>query len=258
MPYVASGRSQLYYEVYGEGPPVILAHGVGGNHASWFNQVPTLSRRYQTIVIDHRAFGNAEDVEGVGRSAYVDDLARLLDALQLERAFLVGQSMGGGTCAAFTCRWPERVKGLVHADSLAGVRLPSPYDERLRKVNTETFGLSQAERVLGPVIRERDPEHTFLYLQIASFNSVTLKTVKGQPEPWTPADLAVTGVPVMFVVGEDDIICPPDLVRAMHEMTPGSRLEVIPGAGHSAYFEAHQDFNRRVLDFLDSVCARAA
>jgi 3-oxoadipate enol-lactonase len=251
MPYVAAGRSQLYYEVHGEGPPVVLAHGVGGNHASWFNQVPTLSKRYRTIVIDHRAFGNSDDVEGIGRSAYVDDLALLLDELNLSRVFLVGQSMGGGTCAAFTCRWPERVRALVHADSLAGAVLPPPFDDQLAKVNAETWGLTQAERVLGPVIRERSPEQTFLYLQIASFNSVGLKTVKGEATQWTPAELAASGVPVMFVVGEHDVIFPPPLIRALHEAVPGSRLEMIPVAGHSAYFEAHEAFNAVLLDFLD-------
>ena len=251
MPYVAAGRSQLYYEVHGDGPPVVLAHGVGGNHASWFNQVPTLSKRYQTIVIDQRVFGNSTDVEGVGRSAFVDDLALLLDDLQLSRVFLVGQSMGGGTCAAFTCPWPERVRALVHIDSLAAVGLPEPFGEQLAKVNADTWGLSQVERVLGPDIRQRSPEQTFLYLQIASFNSVALKTVKGEAVKWTPAELAASGVPVMFIVGEQDIICPPALVRALHEAVPGSRFEMIPVAGHSAYFEAHEAFNAVLLDFLD-------
>jgi len=250
MPYVAAGQSQLYYEVHGEGPAVVLAHGIGGNHASWFNQVPTLSKHYQTIVIDQRAFGNSSDVEGVGRSAFVDDLKLLLDELNLSRVFLVGQSMGGGTCAAFTCRHPERVRALVHADSLAGVVLPPPYGEQLAKVNAETRDLSQAERVLGPEIRERSPEQTFLYLQIASFNSVALKTVKGEAVKWTPAELAASSVPVLFVVGERDIICPPPLVRAMHAAVPGSRFEIIPVAGHSAYFEAHEAFNAELLDFL--------
>lgn len=256
MPYVASGRTRLYYEVHGEGPPVVLAHGVGGNHASWFNQVPRFSARYRTIVFDHRAFGNSDDIEGLGRAAFVDDLAQLLDALEIGRAFLVGQSMGGGTCAAFACRHPGRVLGLAHADSLAAVKLPAPYDEQLRRVNASTYNLSQAERVLGPRIRANDPEQSFLYLQIASFNSVTLKTVKGEPVAWTPAELAASGAPVMYLVGEDDVICPPDLVRAMHGMTPGSRLEVIPGAGHSAYFEEPEAFNDRVLAFLDDLCAR--
>ena len=57
MPYINSGKSKLYYEEYGEGPPLIMVHGVGGNHASWFRQVPTFSKHYRTIVFDQRAFG---------------------------------------------------------------------------------------------------------------------------------------------------------------------------------------------------------
>jgi pimeloyl-ACP methyl ester carboxylesterase len=257
MPYAAAGASRLYYEAWGEGPPLVLAHGVGGNHASWFNQVPTFSKRYRTIVVDHRAFGNSTDEEGQGRSAYVEDLARVLDEVGVERAFLVGQSMGGGACAAFACRFPERVMGLVHADSLAGVTLPAPHGEALERVNASTWNLSQAERVLGPVIRAEDPERTFLYLQIASFNSVSLKTVKGRPEPWSPAGLAAAKVPVLFVVGEHDVICPPDLIRVLHEAVPGSRMAVIPAAGHSAYFEAHAAFNACVLDYLAGLLAGA-
>jgi pimeloyl-ACP methyl ester carboxylesterase len=258
MPYFTSGASRLYYDDVGEGPAVILAHGVGGNHASWFNQVPTLSRSYRTIAIDHRAFGNSEDVEGIGASGYVEDLARLYDHLGLERAALVAQSMGGGTCAGFTCRWPERVSGLLHADSLAGVSLSPDFDAQLQALNAANDGLSQAERVLGPVIRAADPERTYLYLQIASFNSVTRKTLKGRQRQWTPQDLAATGRPVLFVAGEHDVLCPPRLLRLVHEAVPGSRFEVIAGAGHSAYFEAPEAFNPLLLDFLASVCAPAA
>jgi pimeloyl-ACP methyl ester carboxylesterase len=258
MPYFTSGQSQLYYEDIGEGPAVILAHGVGGNHASWFSQVPTLAKRHRVIAIDHRAFGNSEDVEGIGASAYVDDLARLFDALGLESAFLVAQSMGGGACANFTCRSPERVQGLLHADSLAGCDLPQPWADEVKALNAANDGLSQAERVLGPVIRATDPERTFLYLQIASFNSVTRKTLKGQMPRWSPEELAATKVPVLFVVGEHDVLCPPRLLRIAHELVPGSRFEVIGGAGHSAYFEASEAFNRLLLAWLDSFAVASA
>jgi 3-oxoadipate enol-lactonase len=258
MPYFTSGQSRLFYDDIGEGPAVVLAHGVGGNHASWFNQVPTLSKRYRTLAIDHRAFGNSEDVEGIGASAYVDDLARLFDELKLERAFLVAQSMGGGTCAGFTCRFPERVTALVHADSLAAVELPPPHADALRALNAANDGLSQVARVLGPVIQATDPERTFLYLQIASFNSVTRKTLKGQTPKWTPAALAATRTPVMFVAGEHDVLCPPRMVRVLHELVPGSRFEIIEGAGHSAYFEAPDAFNQLLLGYLDSFASTQA
>jgi|KBSMisStandDraft_5_1062788.scaffolds.fasta_scaffold05453_1 pimeloyl-ACP methyl ester carboxylesterase len=255
MPYVTSGHSKLYYERCGEGAPVVLAHGVGGNHASWFNQVPSFAQHYTTITIDHRAFGNSEDVEGIGQAGYLDDLLRLLDALQLETVSLIGQSMGGATCAAFACRYPGRVRALVHADSLAGVTLSEPHATTLASTNARTRELSQLERVLGPGICREDPEHAFLYLQIASFNSVTLKSVKGRAPLWSPRELAHTGIPVLFVAGEQDVICPPALIAVMHRDVPGSRLQVIPGAGHSAYFEAPRAFNQHVLKFLAEVHA---
>jgi len=255
MPTFMSGQSRLFYEDIGEGPAVILAHGVGGNHASWFNQVPTFSKRYRTIVFDHRAFGKSEDVEGIGASAFVDDLARLFDVLGLDKAFLVAQSMGGGACTGYTCRHPERIAGLVLADTLVGIQLQEPHASQLAALNAANDGLSQAERVLGPVVRRTDPERTFLYLQIAGFNSVTRATLKGQLPKWSPEALARTKVPVMFVVGEDDVLCPPALVRAAHEAVPGSRFEVIPGSGHSAYFETPKAFNEIVLGFIDSLAA---
>jgi 3-oxoadipate enol-lactonase len=253
MPYVISGHSNLYYERHGEGPALVLAHGVGGNHASWFNQVPSFAQHYTTITFDHRAFGNSEDVEGVGQAGYLDDMQRLLDELKLETASLIGQSMGGATCAAFACRYPKRVRALVHADSLAGVRLPEPHATLLASTNARTRDLSQLERVLGPEIRRRSPEQALLYLQLASFNAVTLKTVKGRAPSWSPDELAESGVPVLFVVGEQDIICPPALVTVLHVGVPGSELQVIPGAGHSAYFEAPALFNEHVLKFLARV-----
>ena len=250
MPHVTSGRSKLYYEDYGSGPAVMLAHGVGGNHASWFNQVPTFSKSCRVITIDHRAFGNSDDVEEQGRSAYVDDLAAMLDHLEIDRVTLVGQSMGGGAVAAFTCRFPDRVRALVHCDSLAGVKLEEPHASAYAQIAKQTYDLSQAERVLGRTTLANDAERTLLYLQIASFNSVSLKTVKGTPASWTPKELAATGVPVLFVVGEEDVICPPMFVRVMHEGVTGSKYAEIKRAGHSAYFEQPVDFNRVVLDFV--------
>jgi pimeloyl-ACP methyl ester carboxylesterase len=160
--------------------------------------------------------------------------------------------MGGGTCAAFTCRYPDRVIALAVCDSLAAIRLPEPYATQLTDLNAATRDFSQAQRVLGKTTLASDPERTLLYLQIASFNSVTLKTVKGSPVPWTPSELGKTGVPVLYIVGEEDVICSPSLVRASHELTPGSAYAELKSAGHSAYFETPAAFNDVLLEFLSA------
>jgi pimeloyl-ACP methyl ester carboxylesterase len=128
--------------------------------------------------------------------------------------------------------------------------LDEPHATEYRKLSERTYHLSQAERVLGATTLANDPERTLLYLQIASFNSVSLKTVKGTPAPWTPHELATAGVPVLFVVGEEDVICPPNFVRAMHQQVPGSKFIEIRQSGHSAYFERPDEFNRVVLEYL--------
>lgn len=90
------GNFDFYFETHGEGPAVVFAHGAGGTHMSWWQQVPVLSPHYKCITIDHRTFGYSRDpVGGPGRHAFVQDLKGLLDQLGIQKVSLVGQSMGG-------------------------------------------------------------------------------------------------------------------------------------------------------------------
>jgi 3-oxoadipate enol-lactonase len=253
MGTIPAGKSEFYYELVGEGPTVIFAHGVGGNHASWFGQLRDFSAHYQVVNFDQRGFGNSSDVEQAGRTEMANDLGRVMDALKLEEAILVAQSMGGGACIGFTCRHARRVRALVLADTLVGLTLPPELEREMEKVRAATAGLTQIERVIGRQTRERDPDLAILYAQIASFNRVNLRSIKGEFESFTVKQLAEMQVPILFVVGEDDILAPPHLVRAVHELIPASKFHLISGAGHSAHFEQPAAFNAAVLDFLRNV-----
>src|SRR5947208_4909651 len=121
MPKAQINGIDLYYEVHGQGPAVIFAHGAGGNHLSWWQQVPVLARQYRCISFDHRGLGQSLDApHGPGSQAFVQDLKGLLDHLEIERAALVAQSMGGRTCLGFTLAYTERVSALVMADTTGG------------------------------------------------------------------------------------------------------------------------------------------
>jgi pimeloyl-ACP methyl ester carboxylesterase len=246
------GNFDLYYEVHGEGSPVVFAHGVGGNHAGWFHQLPAFSGRHKAILFDHRGFGNSRDAaDGPGRARFVDDLVALFDHLGLEQAAIVAQSMGGGTCAHFTWKHPKRVKALVLADTLVGLTLPDAIRQRVAAVEKAMDGRTQLERVLGETFRQRDRAGTALYAAIASFNTVNRKTLTGSLGAGpTPEDLAATGVPIHFLVGQEDVLYPPDIVRDVHKLVKGSRYAELPQAGHSAYFESPAAFNESVLTFL--------
>ena len=90
----------MYYEVHGEGTPVVFAHGSGGNHISWWQQIPYFSQFYKCVIFDHGTFGRTPD-EAVpkGRTAFADDLEGLLDHLAIDKAAIVAHSMGGRTAA---------------------------------------------------------------------------------------------------------------------------------------------------------------
>ena len=253
MPRLRVGDADLYYEVHGEGPPIVLAHGVGGNHASWYHQLEAFACTYRVITIDQRGFGLSTDPDRRGRSAFIDDLTAVLDHCQLEQVALIGQSMGGATVAGFTCTHPARVRALVLADTLAGLRESGPIKARMDQARAATGHLSQAERVLGPRIRADHPELALLYGQIASFNATSIKTVAGEPRPWSTEELAASAVPVLFVVGRDDALFPADVVRAVRAQVPNSFLVELADTGHSAYFENPHAFNDSVLSFLQKV-----
>ena len=253
MAFLERGTARLYYEVHGTGPAIVFVHGVGGNHAAWFQQVAVFARSYQVITFDQRGFGNSTDPEGIGRSAFVDDLAALLDHLAIERCALVGQSMGGGTCAGFVWRYPKRVAALLLADTLQGLVEPPDVAALMMQARASTDGLSQSERVLGDAVRLGDSAKAALYLAIASFNAADRRNLKGAFTLVPPAELASCQVPILFVVGQQDRLFPPAAVQAMHRHVPGSIYVEISDTGHSAYFECPVEFNDSVLSFLQAV-----
>ena len=262
MAFASFNGIDLYYETHGEGPAVIFAHGVGGNHAGWYQQVPFFSRYYQAVTIDQRGFGRTDDTNGLGRGNFVDDLRALLDELGIAKASLVAQSMGGGTCMGFTVKYPERVSALVMADTLAGVTLPEPVRSKQRENGEATRNLSQLERVVAKSLPLRDPAKAELYLQIASFNPNNADRFNrtggttAAPITMEQVTAAAQTVPMLFLVGAEDVLAQPEFVRAAAEIVPNAQLAVVPNAGHSAYFEEPAVFNDEVHRFLTRVLPR--
>lgn len=242
----------LYYEVHGEGPAVVFAHGAGGNHLSWWQQVPVFSRQFRCITFDHRGFGQSPDVsDGPGSQAFVEDLRKLLDHLKVDRASLVAQSMGGRTCLGFTLAHPDRVQALVLADTTGGFS-----DPHIAQLRAEGENLMAQEpslpRTYAPSFQREHPRLAFLYEQIRALNPPRQET----PGPGPTAE-QVRGMPTptLLIVGEHDLITPPALMEAFQRYIPHARLKQVSGSGHSVYFEKAEEFNRLVLEFFAAVGA---
>lgn len=270
MSNAALNGIQLYYEEHGRGDPVIFAHGAGGNHLSWWQQVPAFSRQYRCITFDHRGWGLSLDGDDRGPGAFIEDLTALVDHLDIEKTFLVGQSMGGLTCLGFTVAHPERVRGLVMANTFAGMRrevwLAS--DEGLRAQVQSVWQRRREDgirRALGKRFASANKDRAFLYKQIRMLNEhdpnrlhtesqvQRLRALERTTDTGiTRETLASLAAPVLFIGGEHDEVMPVSLMAVARTLIPGARMTVVPDADHSVYFEEPETFNRLVLEFFAS------
>jgi pimeloyl-ACP methyl ester carboxylesterase len=249
---------RLYFEVAGEGDPVVLCHGLGGNHAAWWRVAPALAREHRVVTWDQRGFGNSTRRTGrYGPDVGVGDLVALLDHLELGQAQVVGQSMGGWVAMGLALRHPERVRSLVLTDTLAGVFSEEVY-AALSAGASEVAGLTFAtdadhHPALGRQFCLDRPDLAFLYRQISSMGDkpeeeeifAMLGAMQAPLE-----EVSAIALPVLLVVGEQDRLCPPSAMRHIADRIPGAGFETIPGAGHSPYFESPDRWLEIVGPFL--------
>ena len=251
MPYAPINDTQMFYESHGTGPAIVFAHGRGGNHLSWWRQVAAFQADHRCVTFDQRGWGLTKGPAGAPNPATVSaDLLALLDYLEIDRAVLVAQSMGGISSLRVALYHPERVAGLVLADTTGGIGDASvvslladvhPPEDPLRRALSDGF------------IAEH-PALTFLFGSVGRINQpMPLSVVSDMfrnPEGPQASDLAAMTVPTLLVVGEEDAIFPVHVIEATHRLIPGSRLAVVPGAAHSTHFEQADAFNELLREFM--------
>jgi len=247
------------YAVYGSGPPVVFAHGIGGNRHSWFQQVSGLSGSHTCITFSHRGFAASHDDTGMPRpQRYGADLVALLDHLAIQRTAIVAQSMGGWTALEFALLAPERLAGLVIAGSTGSLRLhgvaslaDSAADPEVIRCRAD--GISPAA---GRRMATEQPELHELYVEIDSLSGdwdrAPVRTALDGMRVREPAGFSFA-CPALALVGAEDIVCPPRNVQAMAAAVPQIEMVVIPETGHSAYFERPGVFNQLVSDYFNRI-----
>lgn len=257
MPVLSVPGADLHWQSHGDPalPAVVLAHGRGGNAASWWQQVPVLARTHRVVTFDHRGFARSPVRDGpADPRAFAGDLRAILDAAGIERAALVCQSMGGRTGLGFALEHPQRVSALVLCGTTGGL-----HDVRIGEIlagfrpKAATVG-SLSTLALAPDYPQREPAMAFLYAQIQAFNTafdyakpIDLAAPALRVDP---ARLAGWAVPTLLLGGTEDQIVPPDVLRHLASVIPGAALELLEGVGHSSYFEAAERVNAALLAFL--------
>jgi 3-oxoadipate enol-lactonase len=254
----------LYYEVSGSGPALLFAHGLGGNHLSWWQQVAHFAPRYTCVSFAHRGFAPSDAVPGGPDAAdYADDLAALIDHLEFPDVRLVGQSMGGWTVLDYAIAHPAKVKALVLSSTSGTLDRrgcdPSggaQYDSWLKDAEAKiTSGVAKGiHPAMGAPAAERSPALHLLYRSIDDMAGIPdkekvragLRRAAGRTLP----ELTEFNVPTLLIAGGEDVVFPPFLSSAIAAALPCGEAHLIPHAGHSPYFEQAATFNALVDAFL--------
>jgi 3-oxoadipate enol-lactonase len=246
--------AEIHYEVFGKGPALVFAHGLGGNHLSWWQQVAHFAPTHTCVVFAHRGFPPSSSVPGKSApDSYADDLAALIQELRLENVALVAQSMGGWTCLDYALREPKRVRALVMA-STSGVldfsQLKNPeVDEWSRRspgalADLQSRGIHPAG---GERMAREQPALAQLYGQISELAPASFRDeVRGRIRELrtrSPKPLEQLPMPVLFVTGDEDWVFPPAAGPALTRLAPKGSAVRVPAAGHSVYFERAARFN---------------
>ncbi|MBI1245328.1 MAG: alpha/beta fold hydrolase [Alphaproteobacteria bacterium] len=251
----------IYYEDAGEGPAIIFAHGLGGNHLSWWQQVPHFRARFRCVTFAHRGFLPSTCEAGVPDPLdYAGDVAALADHLGLGTFAYVGQSMGGWGGVELALSHPGRLEALVLAATSGTLdprqANPAGYAD-WRAKSDATVELLRARAVhpaVGATLAAANPAFHHLYRAIDALshgldkNALRARLMATRKRPL--ADAAGIKVRTLFVTGSEDVVFPSCCAAALAAACADARHEQIAGAGHSAYFDKPAEFNATVQRFL--------
>ena len=264
MPTAKINGINIYYESHGTGFPLVLAYGIGGNTTEWEPQIPVFSRAYRFIVWDPRGHAQSEsppNADQYTQEVFAQDLEGLLDHLGINRAYVGGLSMGGGIATRFAILHPERVAALLIFDSFSSSGLETPSETRQMREEiirlTETEGMSAvAEFAMknNPNIsqtaslgneQENRVRQMYLALDPVGYAHSTRMILNAV---FSASLLEGIEVPTLVMAGQEDGALP--ACRFIHEKIKGSKLVVIPEAGHLSNLDQPVAFNHAVLEYL--------
>jgi pimeloyl-ACP methyl ester carboxylesterase len=255
---------RIAYETIGEGPPLICCHAFAVDRSMWQPQLERFAQGRRVITFDQRGSGASDHPADEGGQAdaytldaFADDVRAVLDDLGIERAQVLGLSMGAATAMRFSVRWPKRVERLVLASAMAS-RLPEKIIERARALLDvlERKGLEEAYRFYfsGALFKGLAQEGE-LPPMIASLSAqATPNGFRGCyrvtiDRPSMTEELSRIEAPTLILVGEHDVHYLDEADR-MQQRIPTARKVVMPGVGHAMSTESPDAFSDEVLRFL--------
>lgn len=259
MPVCKVNGVNIYYEIHGDGEPVIFGNGVFSNTLGWVNQLPVFSKKYQVILYDMRGQGQSDKPEGAySFEIHAEDQKALLDDLGISKVHHVGISYGAELGLVFALKYPEMLKSLVVCSAVSYLgpvliemaqlwryvcELGDPdlfYHATVPLNFGETFIRENTAILEQAKTRYRQLEYPPLVRLMDAFLKLNISDKLSQIETNT-----------CVIAGERDILKPAHpYSRLIHDLLPNSELLIVPDSGHAVTFERPDEFNSIVLGFL--------
>lgn len=262
MPKVRVADIAIHYETYGQGEPLVLIMGLGGGSSLWWRQVDFFSPEYRVVVYDSRGVGRTDKPDTpYSMDMLVGDAAGLLERLGIASAHIYGVSMGGMVAQELALRYPELVSSLVLGATTCGSgHAAMPSQETLQKLfGIMTLSPEEAVKVatsvtFSPTFIERHPDKINDWLIKGAESPPSPMGFKRQAEAAAGFDtydrLPQIRVPTLILAGTADQLIPSDNSRILASRIPSAKLVLFEGAGHGYLWEAEEEANRTVHDFL--------
>jgi pimeloyl-ACP methyl ester carboxylesterase len=262
---VRANGQELFYEFHGDGPPLVLVMGIGHDSSLWtLQQVPVLSTRFRVLLLDNRDAGRSSRADHPYTIAdMADDVAGLLDALDIQRTHLLGLSMGSMIGMEFALRHPDRLDRLVltgpgAAPARSAVDPISIWNwVKANDPNGAVFGGQQLTWLFSSAfLRNQQAVQQTIALLASNPNPVEPDAYDRQAQAYLRFDvldrLGGIKAPTLVIAGEQDLLTPPWVAREVAGAIPGARFEIITGDGssHLVPLERPDDFNQLVANFL--------
>ena len=252
MPYANIPGARLWFKETGRhGMPVVFLHAASGTSDSWGFQEPAfIEAGYRCVAYDRKNWGRSESTTPAGSAA--DDLEALARYLDLDRFHLVCSALGGIIGLDYTVEYPDRVITLTVSSSFTGVQDQSYLDVQARLRQPEISNLPIVLREVGPSYRAVNPQGVAEWLRIeeSSRHEIGPEMAQSPRAPMTYTRLATMETPVLMLTGGADLLSPPAMMKLVAAHIPNCRFEVIPEAGHAAFYEQPEVWNRLVLGFI--------
>ncbi len=262
MPEVSVNGLKLYYEIEGEGEPVVLIPGFSAGRWIWFKQTADLARNFRVVVFDPRGISASDKPEGPQTiSLLADDVAHLLQTLGIESAHIVGASFGGFVAQEFALKYPAMTRKLVLCcTSFGGPNHVAPAVETLQAL-ASTKGLNSEERMRENLLLAFSPEYVRTEVEEID-RIVRLRAMNDVPEHIYLSQLQAAmsfnaearieeiRSPTLVLSGNADTIVPVQNSRNLAAKIPGAELRIVEGGSHTFFIEQSELFNGLITEWL--------